>query len=180
MFTELLQRVFMSDGELAGQTKSIYIGVDVGVSGALAAIDGEGNILSLEDMPTELKKNKRKRVDGRALNDWVHKVVSENVPCKVLCVVEAVASMPRDGSASAFSFGDSLGVIRGVMCCHLFRTEFVTPVVWKRHHKMLGTDKDYARTVAKNRLPTAKLPFKKDHGKADALLMAIYGMEKWG
>ena len=156
----------------------IFIGIDVGVSGALAAINSGGEILALRDMPVELKKNGKKRVDGRQLNAWVHELVDAYAPCKVIAVVEAVASMPRDGSASAFAFGDSLGVIRGVLACHLFRTEYVTPVSWKRHHKMLGTDKDYSRTVAQLRLPNACLPLKKDHGKADALLMAVYALDK--
>ena len=177
--SDVVVNVHANNGRDSMGVMEIFIGIDVGVSGALAAINKDGDILALCDMPTELKKNKKKRVDGRELNSWVNSVVDFCAPCKVVAVVEAVASMPRDGSASAFAFGDSLGVIRGVLACHLFRTEFVTPVSWKRHHKMLGTDKDYSRTVAKLRLPSAVLPLKKDHGKADALLMAVYALDKF-
>lgn len=159
----------------------LFVGIDVGVSGALACINKEREVLSVADMPIELKKNKRKRVDGLGLNAWLGGVVEEYAPCKIVCVVEQVGAMPRDGAASAFTFGESLGVIRGVLACHLFRTEFVTPVKWKRAFNMLGTDKGYSCTVAKQQLPACyeHVKFKKDHGKADALLMALYGLNHY-
>ena len=93
--SDVVVNVHANNGRDSMGVMEIFIGIDVGVSGALAAINKDGDILALCDMPTELKKNKKKRVDGRELNSWVNSVVDFCAPCKVVAVVEAVASMPR-------------------------------------------------------------------------------------
>lgn len=58
------------------------------------------------------------------------------------------------------------------------RVELVTPQQWKRHHGLLGADKDAARAVASRMFPGASLARTRDVGRADALLIAAYGASR--
>jgi len=54
--------------------------------------------------------------------------------------------------------------------------DLVAPATWKRHFHLLGTAKDAARVLALARFPSAgrSLSRKKDSGRADALLIALW------
>lgn len=58
--------------------------------------------------------------------------------------------------------------------------ERVTPGEWKRHHRLIGKDKDAARALALDRWPGRGDLFtrKKDHGRADAALIAAWHLER--
>ena len=57
-----------------------------------------------------------------------------------------------------------------------YRTQFVLPKVWKRAAGIKpNSNKDTARTIALQLHPEADLHLKRDIGKADALLIAIFG-----
>lgn len=52
------------------------------------------------------------------------------------------------------------------------------PTSWKRHFR-LGSDEDASRALARRLWPACGvLERKKDHGRAEALLMARYGLER--
>lgn len=55
----------------------------------------------------------------------------------------------------------------------------VYPQVWKRHFNLLKKDKDHSRLLAIELFPELenKLSRKKDHNRAEALLIARYGEE---
>lgn len=159
---------------------NLVLGIDPGISGAIAVIDAcDERVIELINMPTEKAKTGRSQVDANALSAFVGAVIQRCAPCRAIVVVENVWPMPRDGSKQAFNLGDAKGVIRGVLSGHLVRSEFVAPITWKKHFHMLGTEKDYSRTLAKRRFPSVDLKFKKDHNKADALLLAAFGIEKY-
>ena len=52
----------------------------------------------------------------------------------------------------------------------------VAPSVWKKHFK-LSADKEQARALAIKRFPHVDLGKKKDAGRAEALLMALWFRE---
>jgi crossover junction endodeoxyribonuclease RuvC len=76
-----------------------------------------------------------------------------------------------------FAFGESFGVIRGVVSALGMPLELVTPATWKRRFGLIGAEKDAARTKATELYPGIILARKKDVGRADALLIARYGLE---
>jgi len=179
---EKITRVKMT---MKNELCKLFIGIDPGVSGALAAVrvndEDESTsfyqLVEAIDMPFETTKT-RKRVSPHAVNLWIEHVIELCAPCKVFLTCEAVHSMPRDGAMGAFSFGDAFGVVRGVLCTKLFQYEYVSPQKWKRYFGLTGADKDYSRTIALQRINNAELKFKKDHNKAEAMLLAVYGAEK--
>jgi crossover junction endodeoxyribonuclease RuvC len=91
-------------------------------------------------------------------------------------VVERVASMPKQGVASTFKFGASYGAVRGVLAALKIQTHLVTPGVWKKYFR-LDSDKEKSRAAALRMFPATAHYFsrKKDHGRAEAALLAVYG-----
>jgi crossover junction endodeoxyribonuclease RuvC len=148
------------------------IGIDPGAaSGALALLKEDYSFVEVVDMPTELN-GKHQEINaaelGKILTRWKQKGT-------VVAFLEAVHSMPKQGIASAFGFGDSFGCIRGSVGALLIPLIRVSPQQWKKRAGLIGTDKDRARTVAQQLYPEAELGRKKDIGRADALLIARFG-----
>jgi crossover junction endodeoxyribonuclease RuvC len=93
-----------------------------------------------------------------------------------LAIVERVASMPKQGVSSTFKFGTAYGAIIGILAALEIRTALVTPQVWKKHFR-LDSDKEKGRALALRTFAKTPEHFarKKDHGRAEAALLALYG-----
>ena len=142
----------------------IYLGVDPGLTGALAWLCG-GEI-TVADMPV---------VAGEVDVDAVARLLRNDPPGRA--VVERVHSMPGQGVASSFKFGMSYGAILAVVVVAQIETHLVTPNVWKKHYR-LTADKEQARAMAIRLWPGCGLfSRKKDQGRAEAALLAKYCME---
>lgn len=157
------------------------LGVDPGVSGALAFLDTQTQDIRLWDMPTwneELKKKKkngqpkiRRHIDCKKLHEIVWQIFLHD--CQYV-IIEKVHSMGTDGAVQAFSFGESYGAIQGVLGAFSFEGCFVTPQVWKKHQGLSGCDKKASIARCKEYYPNAELTKATHHGRADALLIAGY------
>lgn len=157
-------------------TATLILGIDPGLSGALAFYDPEANTLVIHDMPTftvSVNNRQRRILDEDELARILH---SNLLMQRIAAVVENVHSMPEQGVASSFKFGVCFGAIRGVLAALQIPRAYVEPSVWKRHFK-LTSDKDAARRRASELLPQhAHLwPLKKHDGRAEAALIAYYG-----
>lgn len=148
--------------------------VDPGLSGAIATlIDGEpGPIL---DMPT-VQVGDWREVDAAALSAWIREQRAEHPGAYVSACVEKVGARPGDGGTSAFRFGEGYGQIKAVLGVLGIPYTRAIPAVWKRRFGLLKQDKDAARLLAIARFPSAAgaLKRKKDGGRADALLIALW------
>ena len=93
-----------------------------------------------------------------------------------LAIVERVASMPGQGVSSTFKFGAAYGCLLGVLGALQIRTILVAPAVWKKHFR-LDADKEKSRALALRTFAKSPEHFarKKDHGKSEASLLALYG-----
>ena len=85
--------------------------------------------------------------------------------------------MPGQGVSSTFHFGESVGVVLGVLGALQMPIRMVTPAKWKKAAGLLGRDKDAARTMAIQHHPEIadQLTRKKDIGRADAVCIARFG-----
>lgn len=155
-------------------TLRITFGIDPGLSGAVATlVDGDpGPIL---DMPT-LQVGDWREVDAAALAAWIREVRGQHHGADFSACVEKVSARPGDGGTSAFRFGEGYGQIKAVLGVLGIPYSRAIPAVWKRHMGLLGTEKDAARVLAIRRFPEAEpmLRRKKDGGRADALLIALW------
>jgi len=142
----------------------LVVGVDPGLSGAIAWVL-DGKLLDAVDMPIM-----DGRVDAAALADLV---LAHGSPQVV--VVEKVASMPGQGVVSTFKFGQSYGTLLGVFGALKLSLVHVTPRKWKGSMG-LSSDKEMARARAIDTWPELCDLFKrkKDHGRAEASLIALW------
>jgi crossover junction endodeoxyribonuclease RuvC len=148
----------------------LIFGVDPGFSGAIAGI-GDG-FAFVVDMPT---------VPGaKGKTELNHGQVLGSLQCGSESVVwlERVGARPGQGVSSMFRFGQQLGALEMAVACHGHVLRYVTPAVWKAYFG-LSADKGTARGYAIKRFPALadQLTRAKDDGRAEALLIALYGME---
>ena len=88
------------------------IGVDPGLNGALAVLDGN-KIIEVFDIPVmaEGKKNKR-QLNSAELSSILRNNMLNNE--NTVVVVEQVNAMPGQGVTSMFNFGQTFGAIKGI------------------------------------------------------------------
>ena len=153
------------------------IGIDPGLSGAIAILDNK-KVLNILDMPvmSEGKKNKRQLNSALLVN-----IIKENIEKseEIAVVVEQVNAMPGQGVTSMFNFGQTFGAIKGVCAALELPIFFVRPSKWKKHFELIKTSKDASRTKAIEMYPSLadQLSKKKDVNKSDAILIARFFVE---
>lgn len=150
----------------------IFLGVDPGLSGALAFWHPATRMLDVFDMPTlELGK---KRIDGYELARILDTKTGDMVAPK-LCIIEQVAARPGAGVSGMFNFGRSFGLAEGVISAQFWPLEYAMPHVWKRV-MACPKEKDGARARASQLMPEhhAQWALKKHDGRAEAALLALY------
>lgn len=149
---------------------TLTIGIDPGLSGAIAFLSADGTLELVADLPIVRDKSLA-WVDGGALQSMLLDAIGGR-QCRA--VVERVSAMPGQGVASSFLFGVGLGSILSVLQAMHIRIEFATAAVWKRSY---GLSKDKHASLHKARLmfPTAELHLAKHDGRAEALLIAEFG-----
>jgi len=143
------------------------LGADPGLTGALSFyFPTQPGIITAEDIPLAGHE-----VDAAAL---ARRIVQMR---PTVAVIEAVGARPGQGVSSMFKFGQAYGTLIGTIAAcgiPLYRTP---PTRWKKHFG-LGADKEQARARAIALWPTsAAFERKKDHGRAEAALIARFAAE---
>lgn len=143
------------------------MGLDPGFSGAVAFyFPDQKTAIATYDMPIVGKD-----VDAAALYDII---INYNPD---LAVVELVHAMPRQGVSSSFNFGKSYGTALGVIGAIKIPTIHVSASKWKKHFS-LTSDKEKSRALAISTWPFSDhFRRKKDDGRAEAALLALYGAQ---
>lgn len=142
----------------------LFIGLDPGaVSGAWGVVNHHGDYVASGEIP-----NEDGRIKALQLRDQLGHVIGSH---DAIFVVEDVHSMPKQGVASTFTFARAVGAIEAVT--ELFRDPWfiVRPQRWKADMGVTS-DKNTSLELARTLWTTAPLTRKKDHGVAEALLLA--------
>jgi len=149
------------------------IGIDVGLSGAIAMMQGE-TLTGIVDMPTVTLTRNGAAKRQISIPELVE-IIKTFQPDEAYC--ERVFAMSGQGVTSVFSFGRSLGAIEGILGARLIKTTLVTPQIWQKAMGVSG-GKDGARARAMEVFPWNVDLFKrkKDDGRADAALIAAWGL----
>lgn len=160
---------------------TIVVGIDLGVTGAIAAIDSRGSSV-IHDLPI-VQDDSGKRLDAPTFIRLLRTLIPA---VEAGCVVtENVHVMRVAGRAMAHSTETTLVGLRYAVhaACDIarIRMHFVSPQSWKAHYGIKG-DKTgaVARQIAQTLYPmrAAELARVKDHNRAEALLIAHYGKDK--
>lgn len=141
-----------------------YIGIDTGKHGGIAVIEGD-HITVAPYSNTELL----------ALG-----LLSDND--RMICCLEQVHAMPKQGIVSTFNFGVSYGYIKGVLEAYGIPYQEIRPQRWKAEFG-LNTDKAKSIEVCQRLFPDvcllaterSRVPH---DGMAEALLMAEYARRR--
>lgn len=159
-------------------TLRITLGVDPGQTGAIAVLH-DGTPHRIFDMPVSARKNKGHEVNASALVIELRSIIRAHPDAHVYAAIEQVGAMPGNGGSSMFRFGESFGIVKGVLAALNIGYRTVPPPTWKRWCALIGADKDASRTLCIQRYPetTPWLLRKKDNGRSDAILIARYAWE---
>jgi crossover junction endodeoxyribonuclease RuvC len=132
------------------------IGIDPGRSGAAVVYDGTTTAL-IRLSETE-----------RDIWDFIDQHSSGELPRALL---ERVHSMPGQGVASSFRFGECYGFLRGCLIAAGVPFRTITPQKWQRRLGCLSRgDKNVTKAKAQELFPDLKIT----HAIADALLIAYH------
>lgn len=153
----------------------MILGIDVGISGAVALLDG-GKLVEVHDMPTVTKTvggKKKKRIDARALYQILQFEKLEHA------FVEIVTARPGQGVSSMFAFGQASGIAEAIAWVMTPDVTGVRPNTWKKHFDLIGRDKGASRALASQIWPDMSDKFKrvKDDGRAEAALIGLWGYQ---
>ena len=106
----------------------LYIGIDNGISGGIAAIGQCGTIVAMRTMPTQ-KHGAKNEVDIRELYRWLSEVTGGNLSNGIYCIEEPGGSK---SAAAAKSMAGSFHSIRGFFETKFLTFERVTPQRWQK------------------------------------------------
>jgi crossover junction endodeoxyribonuclease RuvC len=143
---------------------AVYIGVDPGKLGAIAALDSDDMSVIIYDMPATIEGKRAILSEiGKAKIAWVEKPF-----------------FPRMiGIKNAVTIAQAFGELKACLFFAGLPTSEVPPSAWKKHFG-LSNDKDASRAYAASVFPDQSHMFarKKDDGRAEAALIAYYGWRK--
>lgn len=140
------------------------LGIDPGKGGGLAVIDSDTHeVIEVTAMPETLTD----------ISDFVER--HKDAGC---AYIEIVHSMPKQGVASTFTFGQFYGYVQIAVTCHKIRCIDVLPSKWQTALSMKAkknegyeAHKRRLKGKAQQLFPKVKVTLK----NADALLIAEYG-----
>ena len=150
------------------------LGIDPGIRGGLAIVeinDGAApQLIDAIDIPA-IGVGAKERVDVAAIRNFIDR----HKPTHAL--IERAQAMPKQGASSGFKYGRAVGAIEAAITLCSIPVEIVEPSAWKRFWKLPGKDKESGRQKALQLFPAAHaaLARKKDHGRAEAALIALFG-----
>lgn len=169
-----------------------FIGIDPGLSGAVAFIDGDD--LTIWDMPVRevitgktlrrIRGSKKggqhvrevptikRHLDIRGLSDILYDLDG-------IYFVEKITPQQKNGHMGTFIQGIGVGAIAGILAAFEETPVEVSPQRWKNHFGLAGRDKNASRHLAMEKFPRHVGLFSrvKDDGRAEAALLACYGRE---
>ena len=152
---------------------ALFLGIDIGVQGAIATIDASGALIDVADMPVLADGPAgRRSVNAPLLAEIIFKSHAAGA------YVEYVGARPGEGAVGAFAFGRSRGVIEGVLGAAGIPATMIAPAAWKRLCGLTLANKDASRSEAIRRWPAHARLFGRvrDDGRAEAALIAIAGL----
>lgn len=156
----------------------MYLGVDPGMSGGMAAVTADGTGAYVSMPATE-----------RDVWEWFRQLAYEHahpsgLATTTFAVIEKVHAMPGNGVSGMFKFGQSYGFLRACLIAAGIPFEEVTSQRWQKALNITPRDKRGGETSTqfKNRLkaraqqlfPNAKVTL----ATADALLLAEFCRRK--
>ena len=148
-----------------------FLGLDPGLaSGAWGVIDHNGDYVACGDIEHD---------GARVLPLPLRKALQWAIPASedALIIIEQVHAFSGQGIVSTAKFMRAAGAIEAVATLLNHPVVFVTPQMWKKSFGLIKKDKKESLYLARDKWPVAPLRKVKDHNKAEALLLALWGLQ---
>jgi len=146
------------------------MGIDPGFSGALAVLDDELNLEFVMDMPI-IMVGKKRELDESKLST----IFSRWRLRPMTIGIEKSQTMPNQGIVSSGRYMASYGFLRGLCVGNGLPYHLIQPQSWKKAMMPdMGKDKGASIQKVTQLYPELRLTRVKDHGIADAILIARY------
>lgn len=173
------------------QRKAI-LGIDPDANGAVALLQWESQLESpvvhvervdvqVFDMPqsaVQLSKTRtRRQPEPGAISELIHSRILQ-AGVELTAVLELPTPNALNGKHSWFGCGFASGLWQGILAANGIKVETVSARKWKTDLQLLRQGKDGSRQLAQMLFPQTEpwLRRKKDHGRAEAILVAAWGM----
>ena len=164
----------------------VFVGIDPGLSGGLAAIDGVGRIVDVMPMPR--LNGSSGPLDMHAIKSWFSTLKKRG---DVVAALERVSARPGEGVKSTLTAGVNWGFLKGMLIAISARHSEPTPQQWKKElglPKRTGKERKQAKqdaiALATQLFPGIDLtPGRRrvpHDGMADAVLVAEYARRRLG
>ena len=161
----------------------IFVGIDPGLHGAIAWMDGERRKIEVNDCPLW----KDGAYDFASMDVLLANALAERDGGGILVTMEEVHALPTDGKCSAFSFGVGYGAWLALLGARYLGPSLVRPQTWKRTMLSgVANDKRAEAVALKQRFQghevCSQLHGPKGglrDGRVDALFLAEYGRVTW-
>lgn len=179
----------------------IVCGIDPGFEGALAKIwttgkEGRLDKYEIIDMPviaiqTKSKTSKKgtkskKQLDGQAIRNYLigadhvfieiagaRPIKGKQKPCP------KCGQVPTQGTVSTGNYMMGYGILQGICIGLQISHSLIHPATWKAAMmRDMPKGKETSILRAKQLFPDIDLHRKKDHGKAEAILLNLYGIKQ--
>jgi hypothetical protein len=151
------------------------LGIDPGLTGALTLLEVancDTRLIDVADVPI-IGSGAKQSVDVIQLQEWLLRHGPRHA------FLERAQAMPKQGASSGFKYGRVTGAIEAVLTVSAIAIKMIEPSKWKRHFHLQGADKEGARGLVIRLFPGEHRFFarKKDHGRAEAVLIGLYGVQ---
>lgn len=145
------------------------VGIDPGLSGGLALLGPDGNLLEALRMPV-LKLSGKGEINLATVAATLRRWQPGHI------WIEQQQSMRGQGVASSFRTGQNYGCLLGFVAGINIPYSIVRPNIWKRAMSV-PADKTAAIAIATRQFPAASACWSRsaDDGVAEAALIALYG-----
>jgi len=146
-------------------------GIDPEVSGAVAFLTASSHV-EVVDVPTSVLARGKRSVDAHALAALFDRALGH-------VFLEPASARPGQGMVSMFGYGESFGLLRGVLAALGIPRTLVAPATWKGILQVPEA-RDGAKARASQLLPASAHLWllKHRHGRAESALVALYGLRQ--
>lgn len=160
------------------------LGIDPGISGAVALLLPDGSV-RFWSTPS-IKTGGKRDYDGMHMQEVLLEAISyveEPMGLHLHTYIERAQAMPKQGVTSTFNYGKGFGLWLGLLIGLGIPHTLVSPRRWKTAMMAdMPKDKGASLLRAKQLFPqcASQLTLVKDHDKAEALLLAAWGLRQQG
>lgn len=170
---------------MSNRSKTVWVGIDPGKHGAIAAINDK-EVLFAYHTPITVIRTKRPRAktkEGKpkvSISTDYDIIGMYNILKQLKHRNDVVVSIEKqwarmsDAKSSVFEVGRGFGIWQALVIACGFELVEVSPTKWKVAYLPVKADKNESKAVCSKLYPNLPLPLVKDEAKAEAVLIADY------